>query len=176
MVAFLLGNDALAAIDDDLVVGLGHRMARVVLLHALPEVGVLAAKSGERAAHFFFQRMPGPDTQRVRAVADVRVWLVLGVRAQAGAECPHHGLEVIEHAREADEPTIVLQRSRPAAYIVSPERYERDQNELTALRRQLFLAEVREAEAEYDAGDVRRYEDMEQLLDNLRGSGARIGF
>ena len=77
--------------------------------------------------------------------------------------------EVIEDARQADEPTIVLQRSRPAAYIVSPDRYERDQRELTTLRRQLFLAEVREAEAEYDAGDVSRYDDMEQLLDDLRG-------
>jgi prevent-host-death family protein len=77
--------------------------------------------------------------------------------------------DVIEDAREADEPTVVLQRSRPAAYIVSPERYERDQQELSALRRQLFLAEVREAEAEYRAGDPRRYEDMEQLLDDLRG-------
>ena len=76
--------------------------------------------------------------------------------------------KVIEDAREADEPTIVLQRSRPAAYIVSPDRYERDQQELTALRRQLFLAEVREAEAEYDAGEARRYDHMEQLLDDLR--------
>ena len=77
--------------------------------------------------------------------------------------------EVIDATRESDEPTVVLQRSRPTAYIVSPERYERDQAELTALRRQLFMAEVREAEAEYRAGDARRYDDMEQLLDDLRG-------
>jgi prevent-host-death family protein len=76
--------------------------------------------------------------------------------------------DVIEDAREANEPTVILQRSRPAAYIVSPERYERDQKELSTLRRQLFLAEVREAEAEYRAGDVRGYEGMEQLLDDLR--------
>jgi prevent-host-death family protein len=76
--------------------------------------------------------------------------------------------DVIDQAREADEPTVVLQRSRPAAYIVSPERYERDQQELSALRRQLFLAEEREAEAEYQAGEAARYDDMEQLLDDLR--------
>jgi prevent-host-death family protein len=76
--------------------------------------------------------------------------------------------DVIDDARQADEPTVVLQRSRPAAYIVSPERFERDQEELKALRRQLFLAEVREAETEYRAGDARRYDDMEQLLDDLR--------
>ena len=77
--------------------------------------------------------------------------------------------DVIEEARTADEPTVVLQRSRPAAYIVSPTRFERDQQELGVLRRQLFLAEVRESEAEYRAGDARRYDEMEQLLDDLRG-------
>ena len=76
--------------------------------------------------------------------------------------------EVIDEARETDEPTVVLQRSRPAAYIVSPERYEREQRELSVLRRQLFLAEIREAEAEYTAGGAQRFDDMEQLLDDLR--------
>ncbi len=76
--------------------------------------------------------------------------------------------DVIEDAREADEPTIVLQRSRPAAYIVGPERFERDQRELSALRRQLFLAEIREAEAEYHAGGTHRFDDTEHLLDELR--------
>jgi len=77
--------------------------------------------------------------------------------------------EVIEGTRQTDEPTVVLQRSRPAAYIVSPERFERDQQELSALRRQLFLAEIREAEAEYSAGGAERYDNVEQLLDELRG-------
>jgi prevent-host-death family protein len=76
--------------------------------------------------------------------------------------------EVIDEARETDEPIVVLQRSRPAAYIVSPERYEREQRELSVLRRQLFLAEIREAEAEYAAGGAQRFDDMEQLLDDLR--------
>jgi hypothetical protein len=51
---------------------------------------------------------------------------------------------------------------------VKPERYERDQAELHALRRQLFLAEVREAEAEYQAGGAQTFDDVEQLLDDLR--------
>lgn len=76
--------------------------------------------------------------------------------------------EVIESVSESDEPTIVLQRSRKAAYIVSPERYERDQEELRALRRALFVAEVREAEAEHDAGATPEFDDMETLLDELR--------
>ena len=76
--------------------------------------------------------------------------------------------EVIESASASDEPTIVLQRSRKAAYIVSPERYERDQEELRTLRRALFVAEVREAEAEYDAGSTPEFDDMETLLNELR--------
>ena len=76
--------------------------------------------------------------------------------------------EVIADAGASDEPTVVLQRSRPAAYIVSPEHYERDQAELGVLRRALFLSEVREAEAEYSAGQAKSFEDVEQLLDELR--------
>ncbi|MGH7485154.1 MAG: hypothetical protein ACREMY_06045, partial [bacterium] len=68
-----------------------------------------------------------------------------------------------------EEPTVVLQRSRRAAYIVNPDRYERDQAELSALRRAVFLAEVREAEAEYQAGEAHPFDDVEHLLDDLLG-------
>lgn len=76
--------------------------------------------------------------------------------------------EVLEAVRTDDEPTLVLQRSRPAAYLVGAERYERDQSELTALRRALFLHEVREAEAEYAAGEATRFGDVEALLGELK--------
>ena len=77
--------------------------------------------------------------------------------------------EVIDDVQTTDEPTVVMQRSRKAAYIVNPERYERDQAELSALRRAIFLTEVREAEAEYGAGNAPQFDDTEQLLDELRG-------
>ena len=76
--------------------------------------------------------------------------------------------EIIDDVQASDQPTVVLQRSRKAAYIVNPERYERDQAELSTLRRAVFLTEVREAEAEYAAGDAARFDDVEQLLDALR--------
>ncbi len=63
--------------------------------------------------------------------------------------------EVIDELQSSDEPMVVLQRSRPAAYIVNPQRFDRDQAELSALRRALFVREVREAEAEYEAGSSR---------------------
>lgn len=77
--------------------------------------------------------------------------------------------EIIDDVQSSDEPTVVLQRSRKAAYIVNPDRYERDQAELSTLRRAVFLREVREAEAEYQAGQAPRFEDVDQLLDELRG-------
>lgn len=83
-------------------------------------------------------------------------------------ELRQRAAEVIEAAGSSEEPTVILQRSRKAAYIVSPERFEREQEELRDLRRALFLTEVREAEAEYAAGNARRFDDMEALLDELR--------
>jgi len=77
--------------------------------------------------------------------------------------------EILEAVRADDEPTLVLQRSRPTAYLVSAERYERDQTELATLRRGVFLSEVREAEAEYEAGGSKHFEDVAGLLDELRG-------
>jgi hypothetical protein len=51
---------------------------------------------------------------------------------------------------------------------VNPEHFERDQAELSSLRRALFLHEVREAESEYLAGDAKRFDDVERFLDDLR--------
>ncbi len=77
--------------------------------------------------------------------------------------------KVLEEVHRSDEPTVVLQRSRKAAYLVSPQRYERDQAELSALRRALFLSEVREAEEEYRTGAPQEFDDVEALIDELKG-------
>ncbi|TME34366.1 MAG: type II toxin-antitoxin system Phd/YefM family antitoxin [Chloroflexi bacterium] len=77
--------------------------------------------------------------------------------------------EVLDDLKTSDEPTVVLQRSQKAAYLVSADRYERDQAELAALRRALFVREVREAESEYRAGEAHSFDDMEALLDELKG-------
>ena len=83
-------------------------------------------------------------------------------------ELRQRAADVIAEAGASDEPTVILQRSRKAAYIVSPERFEHDQAELRTLRRSLFLAEVREAEGEYSSGAARSFDDVEELLDELR--------
>ena len=83
-------------------------------------------------------------------------------------ELRQRAAEVIEQTAASDEPTVILQRSRKAAYIVSPERFEHDKAELRTLRRALFMTEVREAEAEFTAGQARHFDNVEGLLDELR--------
>ena len=77
--------------------------------------------------------------------------------------------EILDELSRADEPVVILQRSRPAAYLVSADQYEADRAALQAARRELFLREVREAEAEYRAGDTQKYESVDELLSDLRG-------
>jgi prevent-host-death family protein len=76
--------------------------------------------------------------------------------------------EIINAVREG-EPALLLQRSKKVAYLVGSEHYERDQAELAALRRGLFLAEVREAEGEYRAGATATFEDIEALIAEIQG-------
>ncbi len=77
--------------------------------------------------------------------------------------------EILESLHDAEEPVAILQRSQTTAYLVDARRYEAEREELRAARRALFLREVREAEAEYVAGDSPAYPDMNRLLDDLRG-------
>jgi PHD/YefM family antitoxin component YafN of YafNO toxin-antitoxin module len=77
--------------------------------------------------------------------------------------------EVLESLHGSEEPVAILQRSQTTAYLVDAKRYEAERDELRAARRALFLREVREAEAEYAAGDAAAYPDMDALLDDLRG-------
>ena len=84
------------------------------------------------------------------------------------SELRQHAAVVLADVQTSEEPLVVLQRSRRAAYIVNPDRYERDQAELSTLRRAVFLTEIREAEAEYTAGETQTFDGVEQLLDELR--------
>ncbi len=77
--------------------------------------------------------------------------------------------EILESLHDAEEPVAILQRSQTTAYLVDARRYEAERDELRAARRALFLREVREAEAEYAAGDSSDYADMDALLADLRG-------
>jgi prevent-host-death family protein len=76
--------------------------------------------------------------------------------------------EVLEDLRGSSEPYVVLQRSQKAAYLVDADQYDAQMAELRSARRQLFLREAREAEAEYFAGQAVSFDDMEALLAELR--------
>ena len=83
-------------------------------------------------------------------------------------ELRQRAAEVIDAVRQSGEPAVILQRSRKVAYLINAEQYEAKLAELAATRRALFLREVREAEVEYVAGESKRYDDVESLLDDLR--------
>ncbi len=76
--------------------------------------------------------------------------------------------EILDDLAGSEEPVAILQRSRKTAYLIDADRYDAQMDELREARRSLFLREVREAEAEYTAGDARSYEDMDALLADLR--------
>ena len=76
--------------------------------------------------------------------------------------------EILDGLRDSSEPVAILQRSRTVAYLVDAEAYEARTAELRIARRELFLREVREAEAEHAAGQSVTYDDMEGLLTDLR--------
>lgn len=77
--------------------------------------------------------------------------------------------EILDELRDSEEPYVIVQRSQKAAYLVDADRYDAQMAELRAARRQLFLREVREAEAEYATGEAQSYDDMDALLADLRG-------
>ncbi len=76
--------------------------------------------------------------------------------------------EILDDLAGSDEPVAILQRSRKTAYLVDAERYDALMIELRQARRSLFLREVREAESEHSAGEARTYDDMDELLTDLR--------
>jgi prevent-host-death family protein len=82
------------------------------------------------------------------------------------SEFRQHAAEILDGLQEG-KPALLLQRSRKVAYLVGSDEYERDQAELAALRRGLFLAEVRETEAEYEAGDFSVFDSVDDLLAEL---------
>ncbi|MFN0070510.1 MAG: type II toxin-antitoxin system Phd/YefM family antitoxin [Chloroflexota bacterium] len=77
---------------------------------------------------------------------------------------------VIREAQESGEPVLVVQRSRPAAYVVSAERFDALQAELHDLRRREIIRDVREAEIEAASGSLPTYDDVHALMDDLESA------
>jgi prevent-host-death family protein len=71
---------------------------------------------------------------------------------------------IIRHARETAEPVLVVQRSRPAAYLVDAAQFDAMRDELRVLRRQELLRDVAAAEAEIDRGEAQSFESVDALV------------
>jgi prevent-host-death family protein len=91
------------------------------------------------------------------------------VKVVSITEVRRDAAKVIRHAQQSAEPVLVVQRSKPAAYVVGAAQYEAMQAELHALRRAELLRDVAEAEAEIRCGGLPVYDDVEALIANLHG-------
>jgi prevent-host-death family protein len=79
-------------------------------------------------------------------------------------EMRQDGTRVIREAQQADAPTLIVVNSRPAAYLVGVEQYDALQAEIKRLRREAFVREVLEAEAEIAAGGLPVFDTAEGLI------------
>jgi prevent-host-death family protein len=94
------------------------------------------------------------------------------VKVVSITEVRQDATKVIRHAQESAEPVLVVQRSKPAAYLVGAAQYEAMQAELEALRRAELLRDVAEAEDEIRRGGLRVYDDVEALIADLNADDA----
>jgi len=75
--------------------------------------------------------------------------------------------KLIKHAQTVGEPVLVLQRSKPAAYLVDARQYEAMQEDLKRLRHAAFWGDVTAASDEYRTGEGRVYDDAQSLIGEL---------
>ena len=79
---------------------------------------------------------------------------------------------VIRDAQQSGEAVLIVQRSKPAAYVVGAAQYEALQAELKQLRRAELLRDVAEAEAEVRRGGLPAYEEIDALMTELKPEDA----
>jgi prevent-host-death family protein len=89
------------------------------------------------------------------------------MKAIAVTDLRQRTAEVLEDLRGSEEPYVILQRSQKAAYLVDADQYDAQMGELRAARRELFVREVREAEADLAAGRAGEYDNVEDLIGAL---------
>ncbi len=75
--------------------------------------------------------------------------------------------KLVDEVRSSGQPLLVIQRSKPAAYLVASEKYEEMEAELRRLRHEAFWHGVHEATEEYRRGEAKVYDDVEELIADL---------
>jgi antitoxin StbD len=71
---------------------------------------------------------------------------------------------IIRHAQETAEPVLVVQRSRPAAYVVEAGQFDAMREELRTLRHAQLLRDVAESESEIARGDYQASDSADALI------------
>ncbi|HYU18228.1 MAG TPA: type II toxin-antitoxin system prevent-host-death family antitoxin [Chloroflexota bacterium] len=75
---------------------------------------------------------------------------------------------VVQQAqRPGGDVVLIVQRSKPAAYILGAAHYEELQAELRQLRRAELLRDVAEAEQEVRRGGLKAYDDIDEMMRDL---------
>jgi prevent-host-death family protein len=88
----------------------------------------------------------------------------VGVKIVSITDVRQDATNLIRHVQESGEPILVVQRSKPAAYVIGATQFEHLQAELMQLRRGALLRDVAEAEAEARSGDLPVYETADALI------------
>ena len=81
------------------------------------------------------------------------------------------GTRVIREAQESGEATLIVIKSRPAAYLVGAQQYEALLAENQRLRREALVRRVEEAEAEIEDGSRPIFDTAESLIAYLHRAG-----
>lgn len=97
------------------------------------------------------------------------------VKVVSVTEVRQDATNLIREAQKSDEPLLVVQRSRPAAYLVGAAQFDALQAELRELRRAQLLRDVAEAEAAVQQGGLPAYEDVDALMADLEADLATPG-
>jgi prevent-host-death family protein len=89
------------------------------------------------------------------------------VRAISITSIRQDATRLLNEVNVTHEPLLVLNKSRPAAYVLGVEDFEQMQRELRQLRHDLFWHETDEARAEYRRGEARSYLSADELISDL---------
>jgi PHD/YefM family antitoxin component YafN of YafNO toxin-antitoxin module len=81
-------------------------------------------------------------------------------------EIKQRGISAVDELLERG-PVHVISRNRPKYVILDETTYE----ELREAQHRAFVAEVRQALAEVEAGNVQRYDTVQDLMDAIRQAG-----
>ena len=89
------------------------------------------------------------------------------MRTVSITEIRQDATRLIDEAERTHEPLLVVQRSRPAAYVVPASDYEAAERELRELRHRVFWQDVDEASAEHKRGEGVVYDDVDARIRDM---------